>query len=94
LVGWICACVSAIGMLVGAVRPPYRFAGQWLAGLYIAGAVGFLLIEDGIAMAFFTGLGTWIGTLLTGRKGNRSHFRAGALGWWGGAAVGIWWLFY
>lgn len=89
---WMCIAAASIGMLAGMVRPPFRHAGPWLAGLYLLGAIGFLLIDGGIALAFFTGLGTWIGPYLTSRSGNRLHFRAGAAGWMSGLAVGLWWI--
>jgi hypothetical protein len=79
-------------MLAGLWRPPARTSGRWLAILFLVGAAGFLVLTGGAALALFTGLGAWLGALLAARKGDRSHFRAGAMGWWIGLCMGMWWL--
>ena len=88
---WACIATAALGMIGGLIRPPDRHSGRWLAGLYLLGALGFLFIENGLALALFTGLGAWLAPFLTPRRGDRIHFRAGAAGWIAGLAVGIWW---
>ena len=92
LLAWTLILTAGTGMVVGLAKPPRQYADKWLAALCLAGIVGFLLIPNGIALAFFTGLGTWLGTLITARRGDRNHFRAGAVGWLVGLGAALWWI--
>jgi len=93
LLAWGLVAATAVGMMAGAVRPPERNAGLWLACLCFIGAVGFVWLDgDGMTLAFFSVIGTWLGAQLTGNKGGRLHFRGGALGWGTGVCFALWWL--
>jgi len=92
MIAWGLVFAAALGMMAGLARPPARSASQWLSGLCAAGMVGFVLINGAIPLALFTGVGTWLGAMLTARRSERLRFRIGALGWIVGLVVGIWWM--